>query len=84
MIRAVKKIVKYLESTLNWHWKYYIVPVDFRLSENAFIENHLSLPDGISVRSDDRFCKEFDSFRISPDGTVTDIFRSDEFKFYEY
>ena len=45
--------MKYLESTLNWHWKYYIVPVDFRLSENAFIENHLSLPDGISVRSDE-------------------------------
>ena len=41
-------------------------------------------PEGISVRSYDRFCKEFDSFRISPDGTVTDIFRSDEFKFYEY
>lgn len=38
----------------------------------------------ISVCSYDRFCKEFDAFSIAPDGTVTEISRSDEFKFYEY
>ncbi len=39
---------------------------------------------GITVRSYDRYCKEFDSFRIAPDGTVTEDKRSCEFKFYEY
>ena len=41
-------------------------------------------PEGISVRCYDRFCKEFDSFSIAPDGSVTDGNRSEEFKFYEY
>ena len=41
-------------------------------------------PDGISVRSYDRDCKEYDSFRIAQDGSVTDGERSSEFKYYEY
>ena len=40
--------------------------------------------EGISVKSYDRFCKEFDSFTIAPDGTVTDGARDPAFKFYEY
>jgi hypothetical protein len=41
-------------------------------------------PEGISVRCYDRFCKEFDSFSIAPDGSITEGKRSEEFKFYEY
>ena len=41
-------------------------------------------PDGITVRSYDRDCKEYDSFRIAPDGNITEGERSSEFKYYEY
>ena len=45
-------MLKFLKSTLNWYWKYYIVPADHELKENEFIDGKITLADGTVINAD--------------------------------
>ena len=62
--------MNFLKSTLDWYWKYYVVPVDFELKEGVFIENQITLDDGSVV--DGKMFAFHDDFQYKFLGTATE------------